>query len=315
MYFRKADAGDVLVSGTVVSSIQEALNALSTSDIVVDGIFGSITREAVKACQSSVGLPVTGEVDDATWRALMRSDEPSMFGRCLQLTAHFEGTGFEQCVGNFDNAGLTWGIIGFTLSNGELGAVLREINRDFPHLLNRAFGSDAGTIMDVMALSAPERVAWGDSVSRGVNKVAVAEPWRTYFRDLGSYREVQRIQMARARDVYWKIARRDAANLGMEEETDYALLYDVAVQNGGMESKGRRKKALAEFARLNPDTPAARRRVVTDVVVATSTVRYQKDVRCRKETIANGAGIVHRSRYAVADWGIMPGRRPAEPDA
>lgn len=314
-YFRKANAGDVLVSGIAVSSLQEGLNALSIVNIVADGIYGSNTRDAVKAYQTSTGLPPTGEVDDATWRSLMRSDEPAIFARCLQVTAHFEGTGFERCVGNFDGAGLTWGIIGFTLSNGELGAVLKTINATVPNLLSKAFGSDAKTIMEVVALPAAERVAWGNSVSRGPNNMAVAEPWRTYLHDLGTYREVQLIQMARARDVYWAIATRDADNLAMHEESDYALLHDVAVQNGGMESKGRRKTALQEFAKLNPDTPAGRRRIVTETVVATSKPVWQADVRSRKAAISDGRGTVHGGKYVLEDWGIMAGVTPLDRNA
>lgn len=311
VFFRKSSQGNIPSSGSIISSIQENLNAQSVVDIQVDGIFGAMTRAAVKAYQASAGLDPSGEVDKDTWRSLMRTDEPSIFQRCLQVTAHFEGTGFERAAGNFDGAGLTWGIIGFTLANGELGALLQKVNRDHPSLLARAFGSDAATILAVTQLPRAERIAWGDSVSRGANKVAVAEPWRTYFHDLGTYREVQSLQVARAREVYWTIARRDAVSLGMEEEADLTLLYDVAVQNGGMESKGRRAKALARFSGLDA---AGRRRVVADVVADSASKRWREDVRRRKMAICDGSGTVHGGRYDFADWGILPGKKPVDPE-
>lgn len=121
--------------------------------------------------------------------------------------------------------------------------------------------------------------------------------------------------MARARDVYWAIATRDADNLAMHEESDYALLYDVAVQNGDMESKGRRKTALQEIAKLNPDTPAGRRRIVTETVVATSKPVWQADVRSRKAAISDGRGTVHGGKYVLEDWDIMAGATPLDRNA
>ena len=68
----------------------------------------------------------------------MSSPAPDLKQRWLQLTADFEGTGFTKAVGNFDGAGLTWGIIDFTLLNGELGAVLKEIRTKHPAVFSEA---------------------------------------------------------------------------------------------------------------------------------------------------------------------------------
>ena len=61
--------------------------------------------------------------------------------------ASFEGTQFTLIEGNFDGAGLTWGIIGFTLKNGEISSLLGTINHQFPDLLSLAFGHDAAVLM------------------------------------------------------------------------------------------------------------------------------------------------------------------------
>ena len=39
-----------------------------------DGIFGPITRGAVKDFQNRYGIPVTGRVDARTWQALFKSN-------------------------------------------------------------------------------------------------------------------------------------------------------------------------------------------------------------------------------------------------
>jgi hypothetical protein len=209
-FFCRSHQGSTSPSGTIITDIQAALNAIGSASIPVDGLFGRQTEDALSAIQTSQGWPKTGTVTDTAWTFLMRSAAPSIFQRCLQVTASFEGTGFTQIVGNFDGAGVTWGIVGFTLVDDELGTVLATINQRYPDLIAKAFGHDADEVMSITGAKTTKaaRIAWADSVSRGSKKYSVAEPWRTYFSDLGSYREVQKIQVDRARDVYWNIMAR-----------------------------------------------------------------------------------------------------------
>ncbi|MCI9156076.1 MAG: peptidoglycan-binding protein [Lawsonibacter sp.] len=58
-----------------VSSLQYMLRQLSATyqflpQLVVDGVFGERTLEAVMRFQRETGLPVTGIVDQATWNAI-----------------------------------------------------------------------------------------------------------------------------------------------------------------------------------------------------------------------------------------------------
>ncbi|MBP6994837.1 MAG: peptidoglycan-binding protein [Phycicoccus sp.] len=52
-------------TGEGVMVLQQALGGLT-----VDGGFGPLTEAAVKEFQADAGLPQTGIVDEATWRAL-----------------------------------------------------------------------------------------------------------------------------------------------------------------------------------------------------------------------------------------------------
>jgi hypothetical protein len=242
----------------------------------------------------------------------MRSLEPPIFERCLQVTASFEGTGFTRVVGNFDGAGITWGIIGFTLVNNELGAVLAVVNSRYPALIGKAFGHDADEIMQITSSTVPKanKLAWANSISRGNHKYNVAEPWETYFSDLGSYREVQLLQIDRAREIYWRIACSDAGALSISEELDYLLMFDVAVQNGGMKSKGRLQKALQKINSAAQLTAWAKREIIAQVVADSIGPKYRSDVLSRKMSIAVGGGKVHGGAYALADWGFLDGYSP-----
>jgi len=63
--------GKVGSKGDLVVWAQEHLNGAGQS-VTVDGQYGGGTANAVSAFQSAAGLPVTGQVDAATWPALLR---------------------------------------------------------------------------------------------------------------------------------------------------------------------------------------------------------------------------------------------------
>jgi peptidoglycan hydrolase-like protein with peptidoglycan-binding domain len=56
--------------GTNVQTLQWLVNGRG-HPVTVDGIFGATTVTAIKALQTADGLPVTGIVDDDTWRTLV----------------------------------------------------------------------------------------------------------------------------------------------------------------------------------------------------------------------------------------------------
>src|SRR5262249_23490310 len=136
--------------GLIVDRVQAALQKERLYTGRLDGLYGGGTQRAVSFFQEQSGLPATGKVDDLTWTPLVQSDPPTMFERCLQLTAALEGHGFGLVVGNFDGAGLTWGIIGFTLKHGEIPRIVDETTARDPGAITRAFGDLADELLRVM---------------------------------------------------------------------------------------------------------------------------------------------------------------------
>lgn len=63
--------GKVGSKGDLVVWAQEHLDGAGQS-VTVDGQYGAGTADAVRAFQTSAGLPVTGQVDAATWPALLK---------------------------------------------------------------------------------------------------------------------------------------------------------------------------------------------------------------------------------------------------
>src|SRR6476620_49640 len=126
--------------GDLVKEIQSALKNAGFDTQGIDGWYGKDTANAVLAFQQAHSLLATGTIDEATWPVLMHVPVPAVSQRSLQLTAAFEGHGFELVVGNFDGALLTWGIIGFTLASGEIQEIISAINDSEPQLIDQAFG-------------------------------------------------------------------------------------------------------------------------------------------------------------------------------
>lgn len=291
------------VSGEIICQVQHALKRAGFDPLSLDGIYGSDTVNALKPWQAAQRLPASGQIDITTWIRLVNPQIPPLFQRCLQLTAEFEGTGFSKVVGNFDGAWLTWGIIGFTLSNGELQRLLEEVAQRYPHLFTQAFGELEQRIRFVLDATPSQQRDWANSISMGSSKYKVQPEWAAAFAALGRYSEVQALQLARAEDSYWVRAARDAERLGLASELGYALCFDIAVQNGGIEAhEERRIRQLA--AAHPPANEQALRVIIGDVVAEDSAPKWVEDVRRRKRTFAIGDGEVHGSRYLVSAWGL-----------
>lgn len=302
IYARRAAPGFMPVRGALVFRTQEGLTQRGFSTRGIDGIFGRGTQAALTAFQHDSGLPDSGALDEDTWPVLFpTSEKPTDFDLALALTSTFEGHGFQKAVGNFDGAGLTWGIIGFTLAGGELAKVLSAIDADAPDTLDQAFGAMASELRDVLTRPRAEQTAWADGISLGAQKLHLREDWASGFARLGATQAAQNAQIDRARTKYWSIAQRDADRYALTDPPGRALCFDIAVQNGGINEGPQIQAALAE--EIDP-TPQRRREIIAEQVALGSRKRYQEDVRSRKMTLATGQGTVHGGRFNTADWGI-----------
>ena len=299
--------------GDVVKRIQTALIGHGCSLAKADRVFGADTLAAVKQFQSANALSPTGVVDTATWQGLMQQPVPEVGDRCLQLTAAFEGHGFELAVGNFDGALLTWGIIGFTMTSGEIPAIIKAVNTSHPDLVKSCFGDSTAELLQVMSASREAQKQWADAHT--VRGGALAEPWKSMFANFGSHGEVQAEQVRRVRQDYLTPAIGTARKLGFTSELGLALCFDIHVQNGGV------KAAVLKALLQNSGQPEPQRRqAVANAVADSARAAWREDVRRRKLAVATGNGIVHGHHYTLVNWGLSgefaaPELAPAEAGA
>lgn len=290
--------------GDLVNVLQVALQQQGFYTGAVDGDFGGGTERAVQAFQASAGRQQSGRADPPTWQGATGLPWPSLFERCLQVTARLEGHGYQTVAGNFDGAGLTWGIIGFTLQHGGIQALVREAMLRDPDLVRGAFGAATDELLERMTDADWSRLkGWADSISLGANLAGVAQPWRDGFRRLGATPLMKQLQRERARREYFEPSQATAQALGLGGELGAALAFDIHVQNGGVKAADR-KTFAARMARAGDRSPAARRVLLADLVGASAKARWRADVTARKRAIATGLGEVHGLRLDMSAWGM-----------
>lgn len=285
----------------VVAAIQKELYAARFDPQGYDGVYGERTVAAVQEFQHAHGIPATGLIDDVTWQAMMKRPVPGVDVRSLELTAAFEGHGYTLAQGNWDGAWLTWGIIGFTLKDGNVQKIIRETASNSPDALHRAFGPDADGLIAIMAGSSRDQELWANSITVGEGRLA--EPWRSGFTLLGQLPEVQQHQQQLAHDAYFVPAVHTARSFGLKSELGLALCFDLHVQNGGISPDAR---AAVTNAGTASHTSGERglRETIANAVADLASARFADDVRARKLAIARGSGMVHGARFVLENWGL-----------
>ena len=305
---RCTDMAKILCSngcrGEIVKTIQSQLQVEGFLQGAADGVYANQTTAAVRSFQEARHLAISGTVDQPTWAALLPVPPPDLQQRSLQVTAAFEGHGFGLAQGNFDGAGITWGIIGFTLKSGKIAKLIKGIDDAHPELVRGAFGDQSNELLEVLTkMSWADQLAWASSRSSGLNNTTLSEPWRSGFARLGTVPAVQEAQLALVREDYFVPARDTAEGYDLKSELGRALVFDIHVQNGGIKPKTAARIAQAR-AQAEPATERDLRVLIAKAVAATARPAYRDDVGSRKLTLATGEGTVHGFHYELANWGL-----------
>lgn len=285
----------------LIELAQIALDAQNCPPGGIDGVYGKGTEGAVRRWQIANGFDETGVITGPEWEVLTGLAQPSEFDLCLHMTAAIEGHGFSKPAGNFDGAGVTWGIIGFAMTGG-LPDLLEAINRDAdagPEARS-IFGTDRWERLLRAARGTKTEIrAFGDSISVGARKAHVQEDWARAFKRLGRVGAVQRLQLIEARK-YWRTAVKTAERYGAVELLDLAMFFDACVQHGSI---SRKRKELMD-AVGHKRSWYARRVAWANAMADATGQRYRERVRARRMYFAKGEGVVHGANWLAATWGL-----------
>lgn len=315
--------------GEEVRTIQTELKSAGFDPGPIDGVYGGGTAAAVRAFQTSKGLPADGVVGPVTWAAL--SADASARGsaslpeaappptpvttgaypldeRCLALTGSIETSlpvpdCFGGLSGNFDGMGMSFGALQWNFGQGSLQPMLTRMVGAYPDVSRTVFGEFLGELTTMLA--EPDRsaqVEW--AVSKQNPRNQVLQPWNGMFKALGRTAEYRGIETDTASGIYQK-GLGYCRQFGLKSERAAALMFDIVTQNGSISSTVA-AQINADFAQLPPDSGEEPKLVIVARRRAeASDPRWVQDVLTRKMMIATGSGTVHGMTYDLASqYGI-----------
>lgn len=305
------------VYGHLVILMQRGLNSkLAPSPSLVEDLgWGKLTAAALNSWLESRQKPASGTLTYGDWKELTGASPPSLFDLCAQVTASFEGHGFSKAVSNVgtnDRSVLTWGYNGFTFAAGQIQEIIQNVDTADSSILKDMLGDRAASVRDMLKMTVDKQIEWAKS--NMIDGTALKPDWVSFFKAFGENPIVQKAQIAHAKKQYWdEKASRQAIELGLLEPLSYALLYDIAIQNNGLQDaemaaiKGEMEKPK------NQNTGEEKyRELIVRTLLDRDTIKtggFIEAVRGRKRILTTGVGKKSASEgksYHLGYWGLQP---------
>ena len=233
--------------GVSLSGSDAELTLSVAKELVSQGIF----EQAIQTASGSVVMSVP--VDRQP------SIKPVFAFDCgLQVVADYEtrGDAYRQITGNFDGAGLSFGVIQFNFKSGTLQELFVRFKTEDEQSLQACFDTDEQyqLLWKQINGSRSAAIRWGDSLSSGRHKHSVKAPWKRIFQSVGQIQSFRRIQMEFAYERYGQALLSVVAFLeglsGARIRSHRCLtaLFDMCIQQGSHQKASRqiRKRILAE---------------------------------------------------------------------
>jgi hypothetical protein len=241
--------------------------------------------------------------------AILPVEPRVLFRKVYVLTCGFDegATVLEGCNGlngDFDGSGIT--VAGFSLtrgsgsSRGTLQDLFVNMNKSYPEILRRIMGDLYSQFIAILNADPYHLLQWARSI-QDPQAHTINEPWRSRLLTLARSTEFQQIVLDAFR-YYYVRALRLTREYKFGSERAVALMFDIAVQNGGIRPN---VKVLyeADLAAGVRELDETARMVILANKVADG-ARFGEYVRTRKLVIANGFGTVHGVFYRLDDLGI-----------
>ena len=228
----------------------------------------------------------------------------------LQVVANYETQGdpYQQVTGNFDGAGLSFGVIQFNFKSETLQKLFGMFRVADERALQACFGTEEryDEITRIMAAPASKAIKWGNEISTGRNRSGVSEPWKSCFRAVGKVEEFRNIQMMFAYDRYGRLLMETLAfleglsQLRIRNHRCLTALFDMCIQQGGYARAAREIKQ-----RVNTEHPADEI-MLTHIVVEERAKKAS--LKYRADCLSRRLGILYRQPHPVTMNGIKARR-------
>jgi hypothetical protein len=226
-----------------------------------------------------------------------RAIKPNLKRQLMRQIEAFEGG---WLAGDFDGMVASWEPLQWNLGKRTLQPLLRRIHALDPVGMSECVGEEC-----VQAIFDDEAIT--HFVRRRVldptNPKRAAREWRERFSKLSRLEAAQQA-FAEHAEAYFNRAALDATRLGIVTPRGLCLLWDTAVQNGGISEA----RLLSYWRKMTLERAEEWQRleVLAHCVADHARPEFREDVRRRKLTIALRKGRVHGKDYDIErDFGIL----------
>lgn len=225
--------------------------------------------------------------------------------KCLSLTGSFETSRkppacFGEATGNFDGAGVSFGVLQWNIGQNTLQPLFRRIHELDPSILSRALEDDYKEFEYYLLRKNPtrEQLKYVRSWQRGTTLTRV---WDDNLYEIGVSEAGIQAQVEFAEE-YFDRARVLFNDLELETERGYALCFDTCVQQGTLKEKGR---TVYWDIYKTYETEEDRMRFIARLCSQQANPKWADDVLNRRLCVATGGGTVHGIEYNLEkDFGI-----------
>lgn len=212
----------------------------------------------------------------------------------------FEGGGFDNITGNFDDKGISLGAIQFTIGIGDLQPLLRTMVSQYPSIIQNIFGSNYSTLVNMLSQSLTKQLIWAVSINDSRNHII--EPWRSEFVALCRTTEFKDIQVNQGFKDYINMAYNICATYSLTTERALVLAFDIAVQDGSVKPSAR-AEILAKLT--SSTTYHDKLAIIANAVANHTRAEYQADIRSRKMMIVNGQASFMANGSTYLNMGLQ----------
>ncbi len=247
-------------------------------------------------------LKICSELDfpeSVIWPRSLSATDREALKLALNISGSYEGsTGWANLTNDFDGMGLSMGLLNQTLGTGSLQPMLIKAQTRFPEMLNRVMArGNLDKLLKMLATWQEAASGRNATSAKWARKTLYTQnggftsSWRRDLTALTTSSEYITIQIESAVKNH-KLALSLARAISCTELRCYLLMYDFAVQNGGLYQED-----LDEYDEYVEDHPQAsmttRLKKLIELRIRHVRDEYMNDVRARKTTIVNGQGKVH----------------------
>lgn len=157
-----------------------------------------------------------------------------------RVLSHESGGRYDAINPNTDGAGLSYGLIQWSQSSGNLGVLLQGMRDADPAMFATVFGPSWAPLLSVTKAGKLDAVD---------GTVLWKEPWISRFRTAAQHGPFRMVQDRIAQTgKHWQAAERIARTLGVKSERAMAMFFDRSVQQGENGAPSIAEKLVQQYA-------------------------------------------------------------------